>query len=72
MLDRMDTQIMKARRVADIAEPPETERAAPGASYYWDRRAQGHNHRQALAAAARDMGQSLRSLAAATAALCRW
>ena len=36
--------------------------AAPGHSYYWDRRAEGHDHESACRLAARDMGTALYSI----------
>ncbi len=43
-------------------EPPEAERKPMGHSYYWDERAHGRTHDQAVRTAARMMGQAITSL----------
>lgn len=59
-MNKYDAEILAGRMPA--APRPDETPATPGASYYWDRRAEGRDHETACRLAARDMGSALHSV----------
>ena len=61
-MNHYDAAIYSGR--VPVEPTPGTVPAAPGSSYYWDARAEGLTHAQAVRRAAREMGSVLASLQA--------